>query len=55
MFTETPLVRKKRRNEVIAKAVLALMSLVVVVPLVLIIGYLLVEAMPLLSDRKSVV
>ena len=49
MFTETPLVRKKRRHEVIAKVVLAAMSLSVVVPLVLIIGYLLVEAMPLLS------
>ena len=49
MFTETPLVRKKRRHELIAKAVLAAMSLSVVVPLVLIIGYLLVEAMPLLS------
>jgi phosphate transport system permease protein len=49
VFTETPLVRKKRRREFIAKAVLALMSLSVVVPLVLIIGYLLVEAMPLLS------
>jgi phosphate transport system permease protein len=49
VFTETPLVRKKRRHELIAKAVLAAMSLSVVVPLVLIIGYLLVEAMPLLS------
>jgi phosphate transport system permease protein len=49
VFTETPLVRKKRRHEFIAKAVLAAMSLSVVVPLVLIIGYLLVEAMPLLS------
>jgi phosphate transport system permease protein len=49
VFTETPLVRKKRRQELIAKAVLAAMSLSMVVPLVLIIGYLLVEAMPLLS------
>jgi phosphate transport system permease protein len=49
VFTETPHVRNKRRREVIAKGVLAVMSLSVVVPLVLIVGYLLVEAMPLLS------
>jgi phosphate transport system permease protein len=49
VFVETPLVRKKRRRELIAKGVLAAMSLVVVVPLVLIIGYLLTEAWPLLS------
>jgi phosphate transport system permease protein len=49
VFTETPLVRKKRRRELIAKVTLAAMSLVVVLPLVLIIGYLLYEALPLLS------
>lgn len=49
MFTETPLVRKKRRQEVIAKVVLGAMSLVIVVPLLLIVGYLVKEAMPLLT------
>ncbi|HEY0710975.1 MAG TPA: phosphate ABC transporter permease PstA [Polyangia bacterium] len=49
MFAETPLVRKKRRQEAIAKGVLALMSAIVVVPLLLIVGYLIKEALPLLS------
>ncbi|HEY0713568.1 MAG TPA: phosphate ABC transporter permease PstA [Polyangia bacterium] len=49
MFVETPLVRKKRRQEAIAKGVLALMSAVVVIPLLLIVGYLVKEAIPLLS------
>ncbi len=49
MFSETPLIRKKRRNELLAKGVLGAMSLAIVIPLVLIIGYLVIEAMPLLS------
>ena len=49
MFTETALVRKKRRHELIAKCVFGAMALAMVVPLVLIVGYLVVEALPLLS------
>jgi phosphate transport system permease protein len=49
MFAETPLVRKKRRQELVAKSILGAMSIAIVVPLVLIIGYLVIEALPLLS------
>jgi phosphate transport system permease protein len=49
MFTETPFGRSKRRREVVAKVLFAGMALAVVVPLVLILAYLLIEAMPLLS------
>jgi phosphate transport system permease protein len=49
MFAETPLVRKKRRQELVAKSILGAMSIAIVVPLVMIIGYLVIEALPLLS------
>src|SRR4051812_11607089 len=49
MFAETALVRKKRRQELIAKCLLGAMSVAIVVPLLLILGYLLFEAWPLLS------
>jgi phosphate transport system permease protein len=49
MFAETSLVRKKRRQEVIAKGVLGAMSMAVVIPLVLIVGFLVMKAFPLLS------
>jgi phosphate transport system permease protein len=48
-FQATPFVRKKQRAEGIAKAVFLLMSLMMIVPLLLIIGYLLHEAWPILS------
>lgn len=49
MFTETPFVRKKLRQELLAKAVFGLMALAMIVPLLVIIGYLVVQAAPLLS------
>ena len=49
MFAETPLIRKKRRRELVAKCIFGAMSVIIVVPLVLIVGYLFKEAWPLLS------
>jgi phosphate transport system permease protein len=49
MFTETPLVRRKQRTERIARAVFGAMALAIVLPLVLIVGYLVVKAAPSLS------
>ena len=49
MFAETPLVRKKHRQELAAKIVLGAMSVSIVIPLVVIVGYLVKEAWPLLS------
>jgi phosphate transport system permease protein len=48
-FVETPFTRKKRRSELAARAGFGLMALTLVVPLVAIVGYLLVQAWPLLS------
>src|SRR3954463_6370912 len=48
-FTETPLIRKKQRRELLAKGVLGAMALAMVIPLVIIIGYLVMKAWPLLS------
>lgn len=49
MFTETRLGRNKIRSEWIAKIVLLLMTAMMILPLVLIIGYLVVKAAPILS------
>jgi phosphate transport system permease protein len=49
MFAETPLVRKKHRQELAAKIILGAMSVSIVVPLIVIVGYLVKEALPLLS------
>lgn len=49
MFTETGLGRKKKRSERLAQVALGLMALALVAPLLLIIGYLVVQALPLLS------
>jgi len=49
MFTETKIVRRKKRNERVAQAVFGLMTLAMIIPLLLIIGYLVVQAFPLLS------
>jgi phosphate transport system permease protein len=49
VFTETALTRRKRTTERIAQVTFGLMALALVVPLVTIVGYLLVQAMPLLS------
>ena len=48
-FTETALTRKKQRNEVLAKAVFAVMTSLMVLPLLLIVGYLFYKAWPILS------
>jgi phosphate transport system permease protein len=48
-FQETRLGRKKRRNEAIAKVVFLGMALSMILPLVLIVGYLFHQAWPILS------
>jgi phosphate transport system permease protein len=49
LFTETALVRKKHRQESFAKWLFFSMAAAMIVPLLLIIGYLLVQAAPSLS------
>ncbi len=49
MFTQTPLVRRKQRNEIIAKWIFGAMAVAMVVPLLLIIFHLVSRAWPLLS------
>ena len=49
MFTETPLVRRKLRQEALAKWVFLAMAVAMIVPLLLIIGYLIERAWPSLS------
>ena len=48
-FTETPIVRKKKRTEYLAKVVFLLMTLLMILPLLLIVGYLFYKAAPILS------
>lgn len=48
-FTETPFVRKKKRTEFLAQSIFFLMTLSMIVPLVAIISYLVIEALPILS------
>jgi len=49
VFTVTPLVRKKARNEAVAKWIFFGMAVAMIVPLLLIVGYLFVRAWPALS------
>lgn len=49
MFVETPLVRKKHRREMAAKCIFGFMAAAMIVPLLLIIGYLVYQGAPLLS------
>lgn len=49
MFTETPFVRKKQRLEAVAKWVFASMAAAMILPLLAIVSYLVVRAMPALS------
>lgn len=49
MFQATPFTQRKRRSEWLAKAILMMMTLCLVIPLVLIVGYLVVQAAPILS------
>lgn len=51
MFTETPLGRRKRWQETIAQWALAAMAASMIIPLVMIIGYLIQRAWPSLSLR----
>lgn len=48
-FTETSFTRRKQRHELWAKLIFGAMALALVIPLVLIIGYLVIKAAPLLS------
>jgi phosphate transport system permease protein len=48
-FTETAFVRRKARTEMAAKTIFFLMALVMLIPLVIIIGYLFFKAAPVLS------
>jgi|JI10StandDraft_1071094.scaffolds.fasta_scaffold179154_3 phosphate transport system permease protein len=49
MFVETAFIRKKHRNETLAKYIFGLMALAMIIPLLLIVGYLVIKALPLLS------
>jgi phosphate transport system permease protein len=49
VFQATPLVRRKQYTELIAKLIFLSMTLMMVVPLLLIVGYLFREAWPILS------
>ncbi len=49
LFAATALVRRKQRFEAVAKYVFMSMSMLMIIPLVLIIGYLVVQAWPILS------
>lgn len=49
MFTETPLIRKKRRAELLAKFFFGAMAAAMVIPLFLIIGYIVVQGAPAIS------
>jgi phosphate transport system permease protein len=49
MFTETPFIRKKRRNEKIAQGFFGVMTALMVIPLILIVTYIIVQGAPSLS------
>jgi len=49
MFTETPFIRRKRRNEKIAQGFFAVMTALMVIPLILIVTYVIVQGAPSLS------
>jgi phosphate transport system permease protein len=49
MFQATPFTRRKRRYELLARAIFFLMTLLIVVPLIVIVGYLVYHALPILS------
>lgn len=49
LFTETLLVKKKKRDEMIAKVIFMVMSIAMIIPLICIIAYLVVKAFPSLS------
>ena len=49
LFTETAFVRKKHRQETLARCVFGAMALAMIIPLALIVSYLVIKAWPLLS------
>ena len=49
MFVETPFVRKKYRQELLARCVFGLMAAAMVVPLIMIVSYLVYQGAPLIS------
>src|SRR5688572_28670088 len=49
IFVETPFVRKKQRRELMARCFFGFMSLAMVIPLILIVGYVVVHGAPSLS------
>jgi len=49
LFTETPFVRKKQRRELIAQCFFGGMAAAMVIPLILIVGYVVVQGAPSLS------
>ena len=49
MFTETPFVRKKQRTELVAQCFFGGMAAAMVIPLILIIGYVVMQGAPSLS------
>ena len=49
LFRETAFVRKKHRTELVAKCLFGFMALAMIVPLLLIVGYLFYQGAPLLS------
>jgi phosphate transport system permease protein len=48
-FVETPLIRKKKVREAVAKWIFFSMTIALIIPLLLIIGFLVIKAMPALS------
>jgi len=49
VFQATPFTRRKQQSEIIAKALFLLMTMLMVLPLLLIVGYLFYQAWPVLS------
>jgi phosphate transport system permease protein len=49
IFVETPFVRKKQRRELLAKCFFGFMAAAMVVPLILIVGYVIIQGAPSLS------
>ena len=49
MFQATRFTRRKRQYELLARATFFLMTLLIVTPLILIVGYLIYQAWPILS------
>lgn len=49
MFQATPFTRRKQASELVAKSIFLLMTLLMVLPLILIVGYLVYQAWPILS------